>query len=135
MKHGHSSDEDNRDPATILIADDEQDLRELVAYRLSRAGYGIVEARDGQEALELALNEPPDMAVLDVMMPRMDGLELTRRLRKDPVTRRVPIILLTASVQEADIRRGLDAGADYYLAKPFNPAELLARVRAALRRH
>jgi DNA-binding response OmpR family regulator len=135
VKHGHSSDEDNRGPATILIADDEQDLRELVAYRLSRAGYGIVEARDGQEALELALNEPPDMAVLDVMMPRMDGLELTRRLRKDPVTRRVPIILLTASVQEADIRRGLDAGADYYLAKPFNPAELLARVRAALRRH
>ena len=121
-------------PATILVADDEQDIRELVAYRLSRAGYTIIEARDGQEALELAADQAPDMAVLDVMMPRLNGVDLTKRFRHTPATERMPILLMSASVQEADISRGFAAGADGYLTKPFTPDQLLTRVRELLNR-
>jgi DNA-binding response OmpR family regulator len=121
-------------PATILVADDEQDIRELVAYRLSRAGYTIIEARDGQEAFELAADQPPDMAVLDVMMPRLNGFDLTDRLRHTPATQRLPILLMSASVQEVDISRGFAAGADGYLTKPFTPDQLLTRVRDVLSR-
>jgi DNA-binding response OmpR family regulator len=121
-------------PATILVADDEQDIRELVAYRLSRAGYTIIEARDGQEALELAADQAPDMAVLDVMMPRLNGFDLTDRLRHTPATQRLPILLMSASVQEVDISRGFAAGADGYLTKPFTPDQLLTRVRDVLSR-
>jgi DNA-binding response OmpR family regulator len=121
-------------PPTILVADDEQDIRELVAYRLSRAGYTIIEARDGQEAFDLAAGQPPDMAVLDVMMPRLNGFDLTERLRHTPATRRLPILLMSASVQEADISRGFAAGADGYLTKPFTPDQLLTRVRDVLSR-
>ena len=121
-------------PAIILVADDEQDIRELVAYRLSRAGYTIIEARDGQEAFELAADEPPDMAVLDVMMPRLNGFDLTERFRHTPATQRLPILLMSASVQEVDISRGFAAGADGYLTKPFTPDQLLTRVRDVLSR-
>jgi DNA-binding response OmpR family regulator len=121
-------------PATILVADDEQDIRELVAYRLSRAGYTIIEARDGQEAFELAADQAPDMAVLDVMMPRLNGFDLTERLRHTPATQRLPILLMSASVQEVDISRGFAAGADGYLTKPFTPDQLLTRVRDVLSR-
>ena len=121
-------------PAIILVADDEQDIRELVAYRLSRAGYTIIEARDGQEAFELAVDQSPDMAVLDVMMPRLNGFDLTDRLRHNPATQRLPILLMSASVQEADISRGFAAGADGYLTKPFTPDQLLTRVRDVLSR-
>jgi DNA-binding response OmpR family regulator len=121
-------------PATILVADDEQDIRELVAYRLSRAGYTIIEARDGQEAFELAVAQSPDMAVLDVMMPRLNGFDLTDRLRHTPATQRLPILLMSASVQEVDISRGFAAGADGYLTKPFTPDQLLTRVRDVLSR-
>ena len=121
-------------PPTILVADDEQDIRELVAYRLSRAGYTIIEARDGQEAFDLAAGQPPDMAVLDVMMPRLNGFDLTERFRHTPATRRLPILLMSASVQEADISRGFAAGADGYLTKPFTPDQLLTRVRDVLSR-
>jgi DNA-binding response OmpR family regulator len=121
-------------PPTILVADDEQDIRELVAYRLSRSGYTIIEARDGQEAFELAADQPPDMAVLDVMMPRLNGFDLTERLRQTPATQRLPILLMSASVQEADISRGFAAGADGYLTKPFTPDQLLTRVRDVLSR-
>ena len=117
---------------TVLVADDEPDVRELVAYRLRRSGYEVVEAGDGQEALELALDRLPSLAVLDVMMPKLDGYELTRRLRAEETTRDMPVILLTARAQEADIARGFEAGADDYLRKPFNPDELVARVRAVL---
>lgn len=117
---------------TVLVADDESDVRELVAYRLRRSGYDVVEASDGQEALELALGRLPALAVLDVMMPKLDGYELTRRLRAEETTRDMPVILLTARAQEADIARGFEAGADDYLRKPFNPDELVARVRAVL---
>jgi DNA-binding response OmpR family regulator len=121
-------------PATILVADDEQDIRELVAYRLSRYGYTIIEARDGQEAFELAVDQSPDMAVLDVMMPRLNGFDLTERLRNTPATQRLPILLMSASVQEVDISRGFAAGADGYLTKPFTPDQLLTRVRDVLSR-
>ena len=121
-------------PATILVADDEQDIRELVAYRLSRAGYTIIEARNGQEALELAADQAPDMAVLDVMMPRLNGFDLTERLRHTAATQRLPILLMSASVQEVDISRGFAAGADGYLTKPFTPDQLLTRVRDVLSR-
>ena len=121
-------------PATILVADDEQDIRELVAYRLSRSGYTIIEARDGEEAFQLAADQSPDMAVLDVMMPRLNGFDLTERLRLTPATRRLPILLMSASVQEADISRGFAAGADGYLTKPFTPDQLLTRVRDVLSR-
>ena len=119
---------------TILIADDEPDVRDLVAYRLSRSGYELLEARDGEEALRLALERLPDLAVLDVMMPKLDGYELTGRLRAAEATRTMPIIMLTARAQEADITRAFEVGADDYLRKPFNPDELVARVRAVLGR-
>ncbi len=119
--------------ATILVADDEQDIRELVAYRLSRAGYRVIQARDGEEAYQLAAaGQDLDMAVLDVMMPRLNGFDLTCRLRQSPVTEHLPVLLMSASVQEADIARGLNAGANCYLTKPFNPDDLLARVRDLL---
>jgi DNA-binding response OmpR family regulator len=121
-------------PATILVADDEQDIRELVAYRLSRAGYTIIEARDGQEAFELAADQAPDMAVLDVMMPHLNGFDLTERLRHTPATQRLPILLMSASVQEVDISRGFAVGADGYLTKPFTPDQLLTRVCDVLSR-
>jgi DNA-binding response OmpR family regulator len=120
--------------ATILVADDEQDIRELVAYRLSRSGYTIIEARDGEEAFQLAADQSPDMAVLDVMMPRLNGFDLTERLRLTPATERLPILLMSASVQEADISRGFAAGADGYLTKPFTPDQLLTRVQDVLSR-
>jgi DNA-binding response OmpR family regulator len=119
--------------ATILVADDEQDIRELVAYRLSRAGYTVIQARDGEEAYQLAAaGQGLDLAVLDVMMPRLNGFDLTFRLRQSPLTAHLPVLLMSASVQEADIARGLNAGANSYLTKPFNPDELLAQVRELL---
>jgi DNA-binding response OmpR family regulator len=119
---------------TILVADDEEDLRELVTYRLSRSGYNVIGAEDGQKALELAAERTPDLMVLDVMMPKLDGYELTRRVRAEEALRSIPVILLTARSQESDIDRGFEVGADDYLRKPFNPDELVARVRAVLGR-
>jgi DNA-binding response OmpR family regulator len=118
----------------VLAADDDEDILELIAFRLERSGYTVLRARDGQEALELARTSLPDLAVLDVMMPKIDGFELTRLLREDDATNRMPIILLTARAQEADIQRGFDAGADDYIRKPFSPQELRARVQAILGR-
>ena len=123
-----------RERPVVLAADDDEDILELVAFRLERSGYTVLRARDGQEALDLALEARPDLAVLDVMMPKLDGFELTRRLRAEEATRRMPIILLTARAQDADIQRGFEAGADDYIRKPFSPQELRARVQAILGR-
>jgi DNA-binding response OmpR family regulator len=118
----------------VLAADDDEDILELVAFRLERSGYTVLRAHDGEQALALALERRPDLAVLDVMMPKLDGFELTRRLRDEDATRRMPIILLTARVQDSDVQRGFEAGADDYLRKPFSPQELRARVQAILGR-
>jgi DNA-binding response OmpR family regulator len=118
----------------VLAADDDEDILELIVFRLERSGYTVLQARDGAEALELARRSRPDLAVLDVMMPKIDGFELTRRLREDESTSKMPIILLTARTQEADVERGFVAGADDYLRKPFSPQELRSRVQAILGR-
>jgi DNA-binding response OmpR family regulator len=122
------------DSKTVLIADDDADIRELVAYRMRRSGYAVLEAANGEEALELATGERPDLAILDVMMPRLDGFEVARRLRAQDETAGIPIILLTARAQDADVARGFGAGADDYLRKPFSPQELAMRVQAILGR-
>jgi DNA-binding response OmpR family regulator len=118
----------------ILAADDDPDIRELVAFRLERSGYTVLQASDGEEALALALEHTPDLAVLDVMMPKMDGFEVVRRLRAEEATKRMPIIMLTARAQDSDVEEGFDAGADDYLRKPFSPQELRARVQSILGR-
>jgi DNA-binding response OmpR family regulator len=122
------------DAPLVLVADDDEDILELVSYRLSRAGYEVVTASDGEQALERAREHNPALAVLDVMMPKLDGYEVTRRLRDDPTTAAIPVILLTARVQDADVSSGFDAGADDYVKKPFSPQELRARVQAVLGR-
>jgi DNA-binding response OmpR family regulator len=118
----------------VLVADDDHDILALVSFRLERAGFDVVAAQDGEEALRLAVEHAPDLAILDVMMPKLDGYEVTTRLRQNDSTRRLPVILLTARVQEADIARGFEAGADDYVKKPFSPQELGARVQAILGR-
>jgi DNA-binding response OmpR family regulator len=123
-----------REQPVVLAADDDEDILELIAFRLEHSGYTVLQARDGEEALDLARTSRPDLAVLDVMMPKIDGFEVTRRLREDDSTARMPIILLTARTQEADVQRGFDAGADDYIRKPFSPQELGARVQAILGR-
>lgn len=116
---------------TILICDDESDIRRILNIYLSGEGYRILEAEDGQRALEVMESESVQLVLMDVMMPVMDGVEATRRLRE---TSSVPVILLTAKSEDADKILGLNIGADDYITKPFNPLEVIARVRAQLRR-
>ena len=118
----------------IVVADDEEDILELVALGLERTGYVVHRAVDGEQALELVQEHRPDVAILDVAMPKLDGFELTRRLHNDPGTSGIKIVLLTARVQEADVDAGLAAGAHDYITKPFSPLELQDRVAALLRR-
>jgi two-component system alkaline phosphatase synthesis response regulator PhoP len=119
---------------TILVVDDEPGIVQIARDYLDRAGFRVVTAGDGREALRLARAETPALLVLDLMLPGMDGLDVTRALRSDQATRALPIIMLTARVEEADRLIGLELGADDYLTKPFSPRELVARVRAVLRR-
>jgi DNA-binding response OmpR family regulator len=126
--------EADRPQPVVLAADDDEDILELVAFRLERSGYTVLKARDGEEALQVAREARPDLAVLDVMMPKLDGFEVTRAIRADGATKAIPIILLTARAQDADVQAGFDAGADDYLRKPFSPQELRARVQAILGR-
>ena len=112
----------------ILVVDDERHIVRLVEVNLARAGYNVVVAYDGVEALEVFHKEKPDMVVLDVMMPRMDGFEVLKKLQADPDSRDVPVIMLTAKAQDADIFRGWSSGVSSYLTKPFNPRELLTFV-------
>jgi DNA-binding response OmpR family regulator len=118
----------------VLVADDDEDIRRLVAFRLERAGYAVVEAPDGEEALRLCTELRPDLAVLDVMMPKLTGYDVTRRIREHDDLKAMPVILLTARVQDGDVALGFEAGADDYLKKPFSPQELRARVQAVLGR-
>lgn len=119
------------DAGTILIVDDEKDIRDIVGIYLENSGYRIIKEEDGQKVLELLEHEKIDLAIIDVMMPKMDGVQLCMKIRD---SRNLPIIMLSAKNQDMDKVLGLSAGADDYLAKPFNPVELLARVRAQLRR-
>jgi two-component system, OmpR family, alkaline phosphatase synthesis response regulator PhoP len=120
--------------ATVLLVDDEQDLLDLLQYALEREGYAVHTAHDGIEAIRMAQREQPDLIVLDLMMPRMDGIEACRRLREDGQLRLTPILMLTARAEERDEILGLEAGADDYLVKPVSPRLLMTRVRALLRR-
>ena len=124
---------DERRPL-VLVADDDPDILSLVKLRLERSGYDVVSAGDGEQALETARTQTPDLALLDVMMPKLDGYEVTARLRQEEATRHLPVILLTARVQESDIARGVEAGADDYVKKPFSTHELRDRVQAVLGR-
>jgi phosphate regulon transcriptional regulator PhoB len=118
----------------VLIVEDEPDIRELVVHHLKREGYLVSAASSGEEALRQVQAAPPDLVLLDLMMPAMDGLEVCRRLRQDPATVSLPIVMLTAKGDEVDRVLGLEIGADDYIVKPFSPKELLARIRAVLRR-
>jgi DNA-binding response OmpR family regulator len=122
------------DGKTILVADDDRDILELVAFRLERAGYEVLTAGDGEQALASAREHRPALAVLDVMMPKLTGYDVVKAMRAEEGTSRIPVILLTARVQEADVSRGFEAGADDYIRKPFSPQELRARVEAILGR-
>lgn len=113
----------------VLVAEDDADILLLVMTRLTRDGFDVVAARNGDEALELARHRRPDVAVLDVGMPGLGGLEVLARIRADETLRAIRVVLLTAKAQESDVRRGYDAGADAYVRKPFSPADLSARVR------
>ncbi len=118
----------------ILVVEDEPDILEVIAYNLTREGFRVLTARDGESGFRQAREELPDALVLDLMLPGIDGLEVCRRLRADDVTRSLPIMMVTAKGEEADVVVGLGIGADDYVAKPFSPRELVARVRALLRR-
>lgn len=119
-------------PFTVLVADDDPHLREVVRYALSREGYTVIEANNGVEALTLALSRAPDLVVLDVLMPELDGLEVCRRLRRDRES--LPILFLSSRDEELDRVVGLEIGGDDYVTKPFSPRELVSRVKALLRR-
>ena len=123
-----------REAPLVLVADDEEDIRSLVSVRLKRAGYDVITAADGEEALLLVAARLPDLVVLDMMMPKATGLEVARNMREQPATKDIPIILLTARAQEADVVSGFEAGADDYMKKPFSPQDLQARVQALLER-
>ena len=118
----------------VLIVEDEADLVTLLRYNLEKEGFRTIAAGDGEEALLLAAEQSPNLILMDWMMPLMSGLEACRQLRRNPKTRDVPVIMLTARGEEEDRVRGLNSGADDYISKPFSPTELLARVRAVLRR-
>lgn len=121
-------------PAQILVVDDDANLREIVVLKLQLAGFETHAVNDGEAGLAAAQERAPDLIVLDWMMPKMTGLEVSRALREDTRTSEIPIIMLTAKAQVDDLRRGFDAGATDYMVKPFNPSELVARVSAALTR-
>ena len=120
--------------ARILVADDDVDIRELVEFKLSTMGHEIVAVGDGAAAIDACLAQKPDLAVLDVMIPGVSGLDAIRAIRADPTLADLPVILLTARAQESDVETGFDSGADDYITKPFSPRELASRVQALLSR-
>lgn len=118
----------------ILVVDDEEDIRELVRYNLSKGGYNVMTVGTGEEALQIAQEVKPILVVLDIMLPGIDGLEVCRRLKADSVLCKTPIVMISALGEENDVVAGLELGADDYVAKPFSPGVLLARVKSVIRR-
>ena len=119
---------------TVLVVEDDPDIRELLRFTLERAGLKVVEAESGEDALTVLDGPQPSVAIIDWMLPGINGVELTQRLRKDPLTSAIPLIMLTARGEEADKLKSFDSGIDDYLTKPFSPKELVARVKALIRR-
>lgn len=119
----------------ILIAEDEKDIRELIAFTLRFAGFDVLLATNGVEAVEVAEAERPDLVILDVRMPRMSGYEVCRRLKENPQTASLPVVFLSAKGQDSEIQQGLESGAEEYILKPFAPDELIQQVRDILNRH
>jgi DNA-binding response OmpR family regulator len=118
----------------IIIVEDEPDILEVIEYNLTRNGYDVSSARDGEQGLSKIKREAPDLVLLDLMLPGLDGIEICRRLKSDPATSSIPVIMVTAKTEDSDVVLGLGIGADDYIKKPFSPAELVARVKAVLRR-
>lgn len=118
----------------ILVVDDEEDLLELICYNLTKEGYRVARAATGEDAMREARANPPDLIVLDLLLPNIDGLEVCKLLKHDTRTKHVPIVMLTAKGEEADMVTGLELGADDYITKPFSPRVLIARIKAVLRR-
>jgi DNA-binding response OmpR family regulator len=119
---------------TILIVEDEPDILEVLEYNLKRESYRVLTAESGTAGLTLARSENPDLVLLDLMLPGMDGLEVCRKIKEDPLTRSIPIVMVTAKGEESDVVLGLGLGADDYVTKPFSPRELVARVKTVMRR-
>ena len=120
--------------STVLLAEDDPDIRHLVSAKLRRSGFDVIETVDGADALAAARRHRPDLVLLDLRMPRLDGLEVLRELRADPATARLPIVVLTARTRSLDVELGYATGAIDYVLKPFSPADLVRRVEAALTR-
>jgi CheY-like chemotaxis protein len=116
----------------ILIAEDERDIRELVGITLEHNGYSVVSSADGLSALEMTASEHPDLVLLDVRMPRLDGYEVCRRIKADPQLKHIPVIFLSAKGQEAEVQAGIDAGAQAYIRKPFSMSELINQIQQTL---
>ncbi len=119
---------------TVLVADDDADIRDLVTFKLEQAGLRVVAVADGVQALDAVRADLPDLAVLDLMMPGLSGLDVCAEIRRDAASAHLPVIMLTARVQEQDVALGFATGADDYVTKPFSPRELLSRVQAVLAR-
>lgn len=119
---------------TVLVVDDDQDILDIVCFRMERSGFRVLRAANGHQAYELATVHKPDVIVTDVLMPHMDGYELTRKLKSNPETSHIPVVVLTALTHEDDATRAFEAGAADFVRKPFSPLELLARVQAVLHR-
>ncbi len=115
--------------ATVLVVDDDEDVRDLVAFKLETAGYRTVTADNGNGALTVAHQQQPDVIVLDVVLPGMDGLSVCYQLHSDPMTAQIPVIMLSSRTEENDVQLGYTVGADHYMTKPFNPSHLVQRVR------
>lgn len=121
--------------ARILIVDDEEDILELLRYNISKEGFDVISAENGEEGLSLAHSHAPDLIVLDLMMPGIDGLDVCKKLKSENDTKSIPVIMLTAKGTESDIIVGLELGADDYISKPFSPKVLMARIKSVLRRN
>jgi two-component system phosphate regulon response regulator PhoB len=119
---------------SIVVIDDEEDIRELIRYNLSKEGFNVACAVSGEEGVALVQKERPDLVILDLMLPGIDGLEVCRRLKADPILTAIPIVMVSARGEEPDVVSGLELGADDYVSKPFSPRVLLARVKSVLRR-